>query len=82
MLRFEQQHWFVLQVMSRHERVVDTVLAQHGYEHFLPTCRTRHRWSDRMKVVEQPLFPGYVFCKGQSLLMDVVRGTPGIIRMG
>jgi transcription antitermination factor NusG len=73
--------WFVLQVVPRHEKSVDKILEYRGYTHFLPTHRVRRRWSDRVSVVEEPLFPGYVFCRSQSNLMEVIRGSPGIIRV-
>ena len=74
--------WFALQVIPRHEQTVDTMLAWKGHGHLLPTCRIRRKWSDRIKVIEQPLFPGYVFCRSQrSLLMALIRNTPGIIRV-
>ena len=39
-------------------------MAQHrGFEAFLPLYQCRRRWSDRFKLVELPLFPGYVFCR-------------------
>jgi transcription antitermination factor NusG len=73
--------WLALQVVPRHEKKVDTMLEYRGYAHFLPTRRVRQRWSDRVKVIEQPLFPGYVFCRRQRTLIEVVRSTPGIIRI-
>ncbi|HEY2234108.1 MAG TPA: UpxY family transcription antiterminator [Candidatus Angelobacter sp.] len=73
--------WFALQVVPRHEKSLDKILEYRGCIHFLPTYRVRRRWSDRVKVVEQPLFPGYVFCRSQSNLMEVIRGSPGIIRI-
>ena len=73
--------WFALQVVPRHEKSVANILEYRGYKHFLPTCRVSRKWSDRVTSIEQPLFPGYVFCKSQSNLMDVVRGAPGIIRI-
>lgn len=36
-----------------------------GLVQFLPLHREVHRWSDRRKMVEVPLFPGYVFCRFQ-----------------
>jgi transcription antitermination factor NusG len=71
--------WLALQVMPRHEKSVDTLLEYRGYNHFLPTHRVRRRWSDRISVVEEPLFPGYVFCRSQSNLMDIIRGSSRII---
>lgn len=73
--------WFALQVVPRHEKSVDKILEYRGYNHFLPTYRVRRRWSDRVSVVEEPLFPGYVFCRSQSNLMEIIRGSPGIIRI-
>lgn len=37
------------------------MLAEKGVEHFLPTFREVHQWKDRKKVVELPIFPGYLF---------------------
>ena len=73
--------WFALQVMPRHEKSVDKFLEYKGYDHFLPTYCVRRRWSDRVRVVEEPLFPGYVFCRGQRDLMEVIRSSPGVIRI-
>lgn len=38
-------------------------LRSKGFEAFLPLYKRQHRWSDRAKVIEEPLFPGYVFCR-------------------
>jgi len=44
----------------------------------LPLCRFKRQWSDRIKVIEQPLFPGYLF--GRFCLEDRVRvlQAPGV----
>jgi transcription antitermination factor NusG len=55
--------WYALSVKGNCERFVATNLAQKGYEVFLPSYTVTRRWSDRMKSVECPLFPGYVFCR-------------------
>lgn len=55
--------WFALRVKSRCEKVVATIAHNKGFEEFLPLYRDSHRWSDRVKAVELPLFPGYVFCR-------------------
>ena len=34
-----------------------------GFEEFLPAYQTRRRWSDRVREVHAPLFPGYVFAR-------------------
>jgi transcription antitermination factor NusG len=55
--------WFALQVRSRYENIVAAGLGGKGYEWFLPTYWCRRRWSDRIKEIELPLFPGYLFCR-------------------
>ena len=55
--------WFALRVKSRAEKCVATIARNKGFEEFLPLYQCRRRWSDRFKLVELPLFPGYVFCR-------------------
>jgi transcription antitermination factor NusG len=78
----ETEPWFALQVIPRHEAKVGSILAWKGHQYLLPTSRVRRQWSDRVKAIEQPVFPGYIFCTSQrSLLMGLIRSTPGIIRV-
>ena len=58
-----RNRWFALRVKPRFEKTVATIARNKGYEEFLPVYQSRRRWSDRCKVVEVPLFPGYVFCR-------------------
>src|SRR5438067_9368258 len=55
--------WYALYVRQRYEKIVASHLAGKGYDVFLPAYQTKRRWSDRVKIVEMPLFAGYVFCK-------------------
>jgi len=55
--------WYALNVRTRFEKVVARNLRGKGYEEFLPTYTRSSRWSDRVKQIELPLFPGYVFCR-------------------
>jgi transcription antitermination factor NusG len=61
----EQPSWYAVMTRSKHERVVGERLRERGLETFLPTITQTHRWSDRDKVVEVPLFSCYVFVKMQ-----------------
>ena len=63
--------WYALHVRSNQERRVETILSTKGYNTFLPLYRSTRRWSDRAKVIDQPLFPGYVFCE-----FDVTQRAP------
>lgn len=75
----EPRDWYAFRVRSRHEKLVATSLRGKGYEEFLPLCKSKRRWADRSKVVEMPLFPGYVFCDSERSEIGKIRCTPGII---
>lgn len=70
--------WFALQVKALHERRVAAVLRFKGYEEFVPVYRCRRRWSDRIKDMERPLFPGYVFCRFEPRFRMPILTTPGV----
>ena len=53
--------WFVVHTRSRHEKVVAAQLRGRGIDVYLPLVEEIHRWSDRRKRVQVPLFPGYTF---------------------
>ena len=54
--------WFAVRVRGRSEPAAAAALRAKGFRPYLPTCVLRKRYSDRFKVVEAPLFPGYLFC--------------------
>jgi transcription antitermination factor NusG len=59
----DEPHWYALHTRARHERAVERRLHDQGMETFLPTTMEVHRWSDRKKKVEVPLFTCYVFIR-------------------
>lgn len=73
--------WFALQVRSRHETGVAEHLHSLGYEGFVPTYSHRKRWSDRVKEMRYPLFPGYMFCRFDPQFRLPILQTPGVIQI-
>jgi len=71
--------WYALRVRSNSEWAVSTALTSKDYESFLPTYRTRRRWSDRMKEIEAPLFQGYTFCRFDATRRLPILTTPGVV---
>jgi transcription antitermination factor NusG len=53
--------WYAIQTMPRHERKVAAELRQKGLHTLLPLFPSTRQWSDRVRVLDMPLFPGYVF---------------------
>jgi transcription antitermination factor NusG len=73
--------WFALQVRMRHEAGVADHLKGKGYEWFLPLYKARRRWSDRVKEVDAPLFPGYLFCRFNPYNRLPILKTPGVTQI-
>lgn len=75
------EQWYAVRVRSRHESVVQMHLRARGLEPFLPSYRQQHRWSDRLKAVDLPLFPGYVFCRFDLQNRLPVLSVPGVVHV-
>jgi transcription antitermination factor NusG len=57
----QELKWFAIQTRARHEKKVDNQLREKRIDSFLPLLSQMHQWSDRQRLVHQPLFSGYVF---------------------
>jgi transcription antitermination factor NusG len=51
------------------EKKVKTLLDEQNVENYLPLHRSPSVWSDRVKMVDKPLFPSYIFvrCRENTL---------------
>ena len=76
-----QLPWFALQVRAQRESQVAAHLGGKGYEFFLPSYSCRKRWSDRIKKMEAPLFPGYLFCRFDPHDRLPILKTPWLIQI-
>jgi transcription antitermination factor NusG len=73
--------WYALQCWVRKESLISAQLESLGFECFLPKYKSVREWSDRKKEVEQPLFPGYVFCRFDYSQRRPIVVTPGILQV-
>ncbi len=73
--------WFAVQTRLRYEQFAAEHLRSKGYDPFLPVYTCRRRWSDRIKKVDLPLFPGYLFCKFDLQNRLPILVTPGVIQV-
>lgn len=78
----QQLPWYAVQVRPRYEKLVAGVLENKGFESFLPLYLAERRRSDRMVVLQQPVFPGYLFCRLdlRSRILPLFT-TPGVVRL-
>lgn len=58
---------------------MNQLLKEKGVESYCPLNKVRRKWSDRMKIVEEPLFKSYVFVKVNDEDRSAVRMTAGAI---
>lgn len=73
--------WFALKVRSNFEKKSAEILREKGYQEFAPSYRSRRYWSDRVKLIDQPLFPGYVFCRFNPNHFLPVLQTAGVLQV-
>lgn len=71
--------WHALRVRPRCEKNVTAAISGKDYETFLPVYRQARQWSDRVKNLDLPLFPGYVFCRGDFAGKPRLVSTPGVM---
>src|SRR5690606_23980464 len=72
--------WRVFYTRSRAEKRCAERLEDDGVEVPLPLRRVTRRWSDREKVVEEPLFRGYVFARVDEAERLRALQTDGVVR--
>lgn len=71
--------WLAIYTRPRWEKKVNLLLLEKGIESYCPLNKVRRKWSDRYKIIEEPLFKSYVFVKVADDDRQAVRLTTGAI---
>jgi transcription antitermination factor NusG len=71
--------WLAIYTRPRWEKKVNQLLLDKGFESYCPLNKVRRKWSDRVKVVMEPLFKSYVFVRIREDERSAVRMTAGAI---
>ena len=71
--------WYAVYTKPRWEKKVVQLLDETGIECYCPLNKVVKQWSDRKKVVMEPIFKSYVFVKVSDADRSAVRMTPGAI---
>lgn len=58
-----EKKWYALYTKPRWEKKIDSVLIRKGVESWCPLQKVERQWSDRKKIIEDPLFKSYVFVR-------------------
>jgi len=79
------EQWIAVRSKPRAEKVALDQLEKKGIQAYLPLVRQKRKWSDRLKWVELPLFPGYLFAKvalKNSIFVLETYGVNTVIKFG
>ena len=68
----ETKSWYVLYTKPRHEKKLAERLRSEGWTVYCPLKKTTKQWSDRKKMVEEALFPSFIFIQCQDQDRDHV----------
>lgn len=71
--------WYALRVYTTAESRTKLLLEHRGHDIFLPTYIDSRKYSDRVKKVNAPLFPGYLFCRLDVTRRTAALSTPGVV---
>ncbi len=74
----EPSEWYAVYTRHQHEKTVAENLLGRGLEVFLPVYEALRQWRDRQKRLLLPLFPCYVFFRGNHERRVTVLSTPGV----
>ncbi len=74
-----EKYWYAIYTKPRWEKKVNMVLERKGVEVWCPLQKVRKQWSDRKKIVEEPLFKSYVFVRIDNTERTNVLMTDGVL---
>ena len=75
----QEKKWYVIYTKPRWEKKIALLLAEKEIEHYCPLNKITKQWSDRRKIIEEPLFKGYVFVKRSLHDKWDIKIIPGIL---
>ena len=71
--------WHVIYTKSKWEKKVDGLLLQKGFESWCPVQKKERQWSDRKKIIEEPLFRSYVLVKAAKEERNQILSVNGVV---
>src|SRR6266487_5478200 len=71
--------WYAVYTRPRWEKKVAEILTHKKIENYCPLNKVVRQWSDRKKVLLEPLFTSYVFVRTTEKLHSEIRKVNGII---
>lgn len=75
----KESKWYAVYTKPRWEKKVADLLTRKQIENYCPLNKVQRQWSDRKKIVMEPLFQSYVFVRVTSDMSAEVRDTNGVL---
>jgi transcription antitermination factor NusG len=74
-----EKKWYAVFTKPRWEKKVVDLLNRASIENYCPTTKVERQWSDRKKMITEPLFKSYVFVNVHEKQKWEVKGVYGVI---
>ena len=72
-------NWYAVKTRPRWEKKISLTFAHKGIEHYCPLNKVVKQWSDRKKIILEPVFKTYVFVKVEEQKKWDVKKIDGVI---
>ncbi|HEY4109075.1 UpxY family transcription antiterminator [Puia sp.] len=76
-----EKHWLAVYTRPRWEKKVAKLFNSKNVENYCPLNRVERRWSDRKKVIDEPLIASYVFVRAQESEHIMIKETDGVLNL-
>ncbi len=77
----ESRYWYAVYTRPRFEKKVYSDYRTKQIRSLLPLHQVSRVWSDRIKILEEPLFPSYVFVHANARERYAALQSAGVVRM-
>jgi transcription antitermination factor NusG len=75
----KEKKWYAVYTKPRWEKKVHKLFDEKEVENYCPLNKVTKKWSDRIKVMEEPLFKSYIFVQVSEEEKTKVRMTNGVV---
>ncbi len=75
----ENPCWYALYTKSYFEKKASFILTKKNIENYCPLKKQERQWSDRKKIIWEPVIRSYLFVQARHTEFEEIRMTEGIV---
>jgi transcription antitermination factor NusG len=76
-----EKHWLAVYTRPKWEKKVVRLLNNKNVENYCPLNRVERRWTDRKKIIHEPLISSYVFVHADESEYIMIKETDGVLNL-